>query len=194
MTRHLGWALTLACALVYSLSATAFAGRLSLSSQTVRATFARVNFSGGLGTIECQLTVEGSFHTRTLAKVEGLLFGYITAATVGTCARGSATVLRETMPWHQVFGSFAGTLPNITRITAHIRGARFRLREPTFGIQCVALLDDILLISNEALGVLTSAELAGTAEQDCGIPATISGRSNSFTVLGAATRITVTLI
>jgi flagellar biosynthesis protein FlhB len=51
------------------LSATATAGRFSLSDQTFRATFSRVNFLAGLaGIAECPLTLEGSFNTRTFIR------------------------------------------------------------------------------------------------------------------------------
>src|SRR5215218_2044238 len=119
------WTLALACALVFASSLTASAARLSYSSQTYRATFARVNFAGaGVGTIECAMTLEGSLHTRTITKTTGLLMGLMTRATVGVCARGSATVNTATLPWHDTYGSFVGTLPNITRINQTVVGGQ----------------------------------------------------------------------
>lgn len=173
----------------------AYAGRISTSSQTGRATFARVDFAGGFGTNECSLTIEGSFHSRTIVKSAGALIGYVTRAIIGACNRGSSTILAESLPWHVRYSSFAGTLPNITRLNLTATGMAFRIREPTFGVQCLASGGTATGIFNrEAGGVLTSQEIGGESETDCGIPGTISGRSSSFTVLGAATRITVTLI
>ena len=60
---------TLAAIIILSaLVATSEATRISVSSQTFRAGFARWNFSGGFGTLECPLTLEGSYHSRTIAK------------------------------------------------------------------------------------------------------------------------------
>jgi len=187
-----------ATALLGTLVATASATRLSTSSQTIRATFARVSFTGAFGTAACALTVEGSFHTRTIAKVANALTGLITRATLGACAQGSATILTASLPWHTRYQSFAGTLPNITRINAAATGVQFQIREPTFGITCLVSGATLIGAFNRELGGgLTTTELGGGgggAETTCGIEGTLSGTSNSTTVLGAATRITVSLI
>jgi hypothetical protein len=184
-----------ATVLLGALVATASAGRLSSSSQTLRATFAAVRFSGGFGTTECALTLEGSLHSRTIAKTAGSLIGYITRAALGTCSRGSATVLTASLPWHVRYASFSGTLPNITRLNTTVVGAQFQIREPVFGVTCLASGGTSLgNYTREAGGVLTGAEIGGRSPTSCGIEGELSGVSNSLTVLGAATRITVTLI
>jgi hypothetical protein len=124
-----------ATVLLGALVSSASAGRLSNSSTTLRATWARMDFTGGFGTVECEVTLEGSLHSRTIAKVARALIGNITAASVSSpCRRGGATILRETLPWHVTYNSFAGTLPNITNILTDVVGASFRIREPTFGV------------------------------------------------------------
>jgi hypothetical protein len=185
-----------ATVLLGALVATASAGRLSSSSQTLRATFSRVDFGGGFGTSECPLTLEGSFHSKTLAKVAGSLTGYITRAIVGTCIRGSGTILTATLPWHVRYVSFAGTLPAIQRINAQISGVNFNIREPTFGVSCLASNASMnVAFTREASGALTSAAVEGpNIETSCGIRGTLSGTSTAFTVLGSGGRITVTLI
>lgn len=184
-----------ATVLLGALVSTASAGRFSSTSQTLRATFSRVDFAGGFGTTECQVTLEGSLHQRTIAKVEGSLIGYITRAIVGTCARGSATILTATLPWHVRYGSFTGTLPSISRLVTTVSGAQFRIREPFFGVQCLASGGTAQgIYQREAGGVLTQAEIGGESPTDCGIEGTLSGRSVALTQLGSATRITVTLI
>jgi hypothetical protein len=45
-------------------------------------------------TTRCQVTLEGSLHTRTIAKVQGALIGYITTARLA-CSSGSLTILPE---------------------------------------------------------------------------------------------------
>jgi hypothetical protein len=123
-----------------ALTATASARILSISNQQYRVTWNRLNFTGGFGTVECQVTLEGSLHSRTIAKVLNLLIGYITTAKIrNPCIRGEETILTETLPWHIRYAGFLGTLPNITGIRTNIIGAGFRLREPTFGATCLTL-------------------------------------------------------
>src|SRR5690348_4900997 len=97
-----------------ALAGTASAGRLSSSSQTYRVTFTSVEYLGVLTAPRCSLTLEGSFHPRSIPKRAGALVGYLTSAVGGTCASGSQTVLREALPWHVRYASFEGTLPDIT--------------------------------------------------------------------------------
>ena len=189
------FAVVAATVLLGALAATASAARLSSSSQTIRATFREVRFTGGFGTTSCALTVEGSFHSRTIAKVVGSLTGAITRATLGACAQGSATILTASLPWGTRYESFTGTLPSITSIQAAATGPEFSIREPVFGITCLVAGGTLRGIFNrEAGGALTTTAVNGTVATNCGASGTLSGTSNSTTVLGAATRITVTLI
>jgi hypothetical protein len=189
-----------ATVLLGALVATASAGRLSTSSQELRATFAPLEFSGGFGTTRCPLTLEGSFHQRTTSKAAGSLVGYLTRATAGACSQGSVTVLTETLPWHIRYASFSGTLPNITSVTANIVGSAFRVREPG-GVTCLARSTEAeptsVTFNREASGALTTAVVSGAIRvgAECfGATGTIAGTSNSLTVASATTRITVTLI
>lgn len=187
--------LLVAAALLAVSVSSSIAGRNSSSSQTFRTTYARVNFAGGFGTTECAATIEGSLHTRTTTKTAGSLIGYVTRAIAGTCARGSATVLTASLPWHVRYTSFTGTLPNITRGNVSVAGVQFSIREPTFGITCLASGGTATGgNTREAGGALTSTTIGGESPTDCGINGTVSGTSTALTVLGAATRITLTLI
>jgi hypothetical protein len=178
-----------------ALTSIASAARISSSSQTLRGTFARMNFAGGFGTTECAVTLEGSLHSRSIAKVAGSLIGFITRIVLGACARGSATILAASLPWHARYASFSGTLPNITSINDTITGSQFQIREPVFGVTCLASGGTITgALTREAGGVITSATAGGRSPTNCGIEGTISGTSSSLTVLGAATRVTTTLI
>jgi len=182
--------------LLGALATSASAGRLSISNQRFRATWTRLNFSGGFGTIECAVTVEGSLHNRTIPKVVGSLVGFITNATVGTCASGSVTVLAETLPWHTQYSGFTGTLPNITAVIAKAIGVSFLVREPTFGITCLARSTAespaIGTFNREAGGVATSITSGGSFP--CGsFTGSYSGSTNTF-VNESGGRITITLI
>jgi len=145
----------------------ASAGRLSSSSTTIRATWARYDYTGGFGTVECEVTLEGSMHARTMTKTAGALSGFITAASVSSpCRRGSSTILSETLPWHVTYKGFSGTLPNITSVVTDITGGGFRIREPTFGIGCLtrttAERPSTGTFNLGAGGIVTSITVSGT--------------------------------
>jgi hypothetical protein len=186
-----------ATVLLGALVSTASANRLRSSSTTLRANFPRVNFAGGFGSTECAVTLEGSLHSATIEKVAERLIGYITRAIIGGthCIRGSATILTTSLPWHVRYESFGGTLPNITELNTTVTGAQFNVKEPVFGIACLASGGtSIGRYRREAGGILTSAIIGGESPTSCGRNGTLEGTSNSLTVLNSTTRITVTLI
>jgi hypothetical protein len=185
-----------ATVLLGALVSTASATRLRSTSTTLRATFPRVSFIGGFGTTECAVTLEGSFHSETIAKVPESLIGYITRAIIGgtRCIRGSATILQASLPWHIRYVSFEGTLPNITAVNTEVAGVQFNAKEPVFGIACLASGGLFTGIYNRTGSVLTSAVIGGRSPTSCGREGTLEGTSNSLTVLNSSTRITVTLI
>jgi hypothetical protein len=177
-------------ALVSSASARIF----SISSQTYRATWARMEFSGGFGTIECEVVLRGSFHSRTFAKVTNSLLGYITEGRVNRCTGWGVTINTGSLPWHRRYRSFVGALPNITGIAETITGAEWTMREPVFGITCTVRREASSTIATHAItrGVLTRADVTGTS--DCsGITVTLSGGTTAVDN-GTGTRITLTLI
>jgi hypothetical protein len=191
-----------ASVLLGALVGSASAGRLSTSSQTWRATFREVNLRLPFFTSRCQITLEGSFHTRTMAKVAGSLVGYITRALLGPCSNGTKTILSETLPWHLQYAGFTGTLPRIVSIRFNVVGWSQRIREP-FGITCLfrsTATEPVTLNFNRntTTGALETAEIGGsirTVGESCGeIPAALSSDRGPVTVLNSTTRITVTLI
>jgi len=110
----------LAASLLIAVAAsTASANRLSVNEQNFRVTFAPLTFSAddvGLSAA-CNVTLSGSFHSRTITKTFNSLIGFINRGTVGTCSAGdSATVLAGTFPWHIQYNGFQGTLPNVIGI------------------------------------------------------------------------------
>jgi hypothetical protein len=113
---------------------TASARRLALDEERghgFRATWEGGNsltLESGPNKAICEVTLEGSFHSRTLSKVCGQLIGYVTTARMRhPCTGGEAwwlngvevlegVTVANTLPWHVQYNSFAGTLPRITRV------------------------------------------------------------------------------
>jgi len=184
-----------AAVLLAGLTGSSTAGRISFSHQNLRGTWTRMNFTGGFGTVECEVVVEGTLHTRTIAKTIGTLLGYVTAANVTRCARGGASVLRETLPWHVQYASFSGTLPNITGAGTNIINASWRIREPTFGVTCLSR-------TNASTPLTGSWEINARVIESITVGGTIPCGSFSGTISGTTAtagsqegaRVTVTLI
>jgi len=108
---------------------TASANHLSVNEQRHRLTWRELQFVASAGsTLTCEVTLEGSFHSRTIRKIPNTLIGHINKASVGACAGGSATIHIESLPWHEQYNSFTGTLPNITSVKLALVGARYRIR------------------------------------------------------------------
>lgn len=120
-------------------ASSAGARRISTTAQGFRAVWASLEFSAGGFVIRCPVTLEGSFHSRTISKVCGQLIGYISRAFVREtgCAGGSGRALTETLPWHVQYLGFEGTLPNIESIRLILVGARFRVVNSN-GTACLA--------------------------------------------------------
>jgi hypothetical protein len=182
-----------AAVLLGALVSSASARNLSVSSQTNTVLWRRMDFGGGFGTVECEVKVSGSFHSRSIAKVVTLV-GYITEGTILRCARGGATVNQASLPWHRRYRSFAGTLPNITGASETITGVEFTIREPTFGITCTVARATSSTIGTATVssGTITRADVSGTSR--CGsFEGTLSGSETNATN-GAGARVTLTLI
>ncbi len=108
---------------------TASANHLSISEQGHKLAWRALEFNASAGSsITCEVTLESSFHSRTIAKVANALIGHIYRASVGTCTGGSLTVHTETLPWHEQYNSFTGTLPAITSVKISFVGLRWRIR------------------------------------------------------------------
>jgi hypothetical protein len=177
----------------------ASAGRFSYSEQRLEATFTNIKFTGLVDTIECEVVLAVTLHSRTYSKTTGSLVGYITEATVNRCSRGGATVRRETLPWHVQHDSFTGTLPAIGSIGIKGIGASFRIREPIFGFT-----EDFRSSSAEPLKLTFNRELISGTLISATVSGSIRGTTNGFTIAVDGTssrlltrgilRVTVTLI
>jgi hypothetical protein len=190
-----------AAVLLAALVGSSPAGRLSISNPRWRATYANlhINFPGG--TYSCLLTLEGSFHSRTMSKTTGALVGHvITAQAVDTgCVGIRWTVLRETLPWHVRYAAFTGTLPSISSLAYSVTGFAFVIQESF--LRCLFRSTEespvYLTFRREAGGALTSVALNGTVPSGeisgCGGSAGLEGTSSTLTN-ESGSRITVTLI
>jgi hypothetical protein len=124
------------CALIFAaaIAGTASARRIEVNSQAFRIAWRSLRFFSGPGEpdVTCPVTMEGSFHSRTISKVSGQLVGYITRVTVApqteppcTYANGARrlVILPELLPWHMRFDSFTGILPTIRTLKWQLIGA-----------------------------------------------------------------------
>ena len=179
-------------------SAAASAGRLSFSTRTFRATWSPMSLGfNGEFSMQCNITFEGSFHSATFAKVERALIGHVTRASITECP---LTVLAGTLPWKVAYYSFSGTLPRITSIKIGFVGIGIRVNLTCLAVSTEAEPWTVDMQRIVETGVVT--QLA--AEPARGIPVEgfcagerlrfTTGGTNSLTVLGAATAITLTLI
>jgi len=82
------------------------------------------------------VTLEGSFDEFIAAKTARAHIGAVTSGAVGACISGSATVMRETLPWAVQYSSFSGTLPAITSVGMRLVGAAFRIAPIGLGTTC----------------------------------------------------------
>jgi len=112
---------------------TASARNLSLSNQRFLVFWSRWEFRepSGFLVIRCRLTLDGSFHARSIVKSRGSLIGAITRPDIDkeNCTGGQAQA-KGPFPWHVTYDSFTGALPNITSARIGISRFRFLLISP----------------------------------------------------------------
>jgi hypothetical protein len=162
----------LTAALVLSLAASGVGARsFRTDEQRFNAHWEALRFIAGGRTISCRVTLEGSFHEATIAKVEEALVGYVSRASVSgeRCTGGSATVLTATLPWHIRYGGFEGILPEIEGIRVRLIGASFEVRPTGQNFGCLASTTT----TNPARGIINIANrrvISLTAEVGAEIP------------------------
>jgi hypothetical protein len=200
----------------------ASARSLSASEQSIRVSWTSLEFSSSLATIRCRVTLEGSFHARTIAKVARALIGAISRAIVGhACTGGEAWADNGTeaeplgtapqkLPFHVTYESFAGTLPNISSLGLLLSRISFVLQATSIGVSArcrYGRVEDNIsgTATREAGGGITS--LAPVAGRDrarlvegllngglCPGEGQFAGSSGPVTGLSNTNTITVTLI
>ncbi len=197
----LGAALTLAAAV-----GSASANRLSYSETRFRIIWTSLTFSGSGGgfVITCPVTLEGSFHSATLAKVREAQVASITRATVNNerCTEGQATILGESLPWTVTYQSFGGTLPTIASVRHDLIGAAFQI-EAGLGVICLARSSSTFPAAGEAAREAGGAITSLTPDGSLAIPVTgtacptsgiFSGAGEVFVQGSAERRVRLTLI
>jgi hypothetical protein len=217
-TAKLGLTALLAAMLLASAISTASARNLSVSEQSFRSTFSSLEFIAG-ATIRCRVTLEGSFHTRTIAKVANSLVGAITRAIVAHpgCTGGEAWADNGTeteplgtapnrLPFHITYQSFASTLPRIETVNLAVSRSSFVVQGTILGLTCrgrYGRLEDTITSAAavEAGGGITSLVPNGRASlvEQLG-PNAVCASTGAFagngTVVNLSTgaRVSVTLI
>jgi hypothetical protein len=200
-------ALAATLALAVAVSGTASARVFSISNRNFRVTWGEVEFSNpsGFGTVRCPMTLEGSFHSQTISKVEKALIGYVNRATFRetACTGGPETVNQASLPWHLTYNGFRGILPRINSIRLLVNQLEIRIREP-FGWICNARAEanheargEIILNTNgEATNLVPDPgpqiPVTGCFATETGLEG--SSTDGRITLQGNTTRIRVTLI
>jgi hypothetical protein len=124
----------------------ATAGRLRLNDVDLTLTWEAFEIPNGDieepegGIWSCPLTLSGSFHATTFAKLTGLLVGTIANAQFDDagCTEGTqATILGGTLPWHLTYQQFLGVLPQITEVRLALLGMSMAIHVPTLSVTCL---------------------------------------------------------
>jgi hypothetical protein len=112
---------------------TATARRLATTENHFLSHFSGITFESSAGNAICALSIEGSFHERTIEKIVRSLIGYISEARMKRpCSGGEGFIQStqergagesESLPWHVLYERFIGALPNITGIEATLDNA-----------------------------------------------------------------------
>lgn len=189
--------LMVALALLWSSGASA--NHLSLTERTFKETYSPIRVIPTFGIeFTCNVTLEGSYHSNTIAKTERALIGYIRGATVGACETGRMRANTETLPWHVRYMAFSGALPNITAVTRSL-DLNFTTGTETFGLPpeplCRYSVSELVLGRREARGVITEQQTGNEtwASQVEGCPSVRLAGSGRVTTAGGAS-IAISLI
>jgi hypothetical protein len=200
----------LTAALIFgALVSAADANRAATSSQSIRVVWPEITFEGfgEFGTVICRVTLEGSVLSRTISKVAEALIGYANRVSVDEagCTGGRARANQEGLPWHVRYESFSGSLPNITAANGRFVGVEFTISS-SLGITCrykSTAASPFRGIVSRNTGTKTAERVSidetrmiplSSGNGFCPSPATLKGTSNTPTVAGSTTLITVTLL
>jgi hypothetical protein len=200
---NLGLITLVAASFLYAAVSTASARNLSLSNQNIRATWRvlEYHFFDG-GERRCPITLEGSFHARTVAKIARALIGSVTRVSIVSASCTGGTLVARDLPWHLTYEGFRGTLPRISAITTLIM--RFRVNADLGG-ECEygTATDNISLewSFNEAGEASALEPVSGrnvvhrVAGSFIVCPSTMTFvGSGAVTLLGTSSRVRITLI
>jgi hypothetical protein len=201
-----------AAALLAAATSTAVAARLEVSNQGIRAEWVELilasSSAGGNPSLTCELTLEGTFHSKTFRKVSGALIGYITRAITnehacegsGTIPDAAASILEETLPWHILYRGFTSSLPNIPIIKLTLSQIALEVYNLPLGARCLyrGPVQGEFVREAAGAGRLRADETFGIPRVEgsvlCPNPGFFGGTSNFVTLLGRGSSITIRLI
>lgn len=214
-------AIALAAALLLAAGAhSAFARNMSVSNQNIRAVWSSLEFVEPVSlVIRCPVTLEGSFHARTIVKSARSLIGLITRAIAqpercfngliipfnGTETYNGRTSV-QSLPWPITYEGFTGTLPNIQNMYLLLNRFRFglfieRLCIAEFGTATdnITLLAARSPLTSEITGIAPVAgrnratKVRADGISFCPADGLLRGTAE-FMLLNTASRVTLTLI
>ena len=192
-----------ACLTLAAAVETAAARAIWFSNQNIRATWTSLEWVTIVGTIRCQVTLEGSFHAPRIPKIRATLIGTITRSTVNEAACTGGRARPKNLPWTQSYEGFTGTLPSFTGLLVGLSRFRYELTVPGLCTGDYGTESDkvTLQASREAsngvtdlspvAGSNTFNRVSGTAF--CPSSGTLAG-TGRLTRLETTTRIALTLI
>jgi len=133
----LGFAGLVAAVALLVTADTASAGRLSVTETGFEIAWNTVTLlTTASEPIRCGVTLSGRFEEATFVKRAGAV-GRVTHAGIWrACTGGTATILRETLPWSVNYASFTGTLPEIRTVRLSVVGFSAR-GHPEGSIECL---------------------------------------------------------
>jgi hypothetical protein len=117
----------------------------------------RLTFDAGGNAVQCEVTLSGSYHSSTIAKVTGSLVGHATNVNVDTagCTGGNVQVLSGTLPWHYTYQGFRGVLPRIEGGMFHVINVAYLI--DIEGIECLGRSD----VTDPVIGETTVSTTTG---------------------------------
>jgi len=201
---------------------TASARNLSITNQNFRITWTSLEFIAGAAT-RCLVTLEGSFHYRTILKNPRSLIGLITKARVQRpCIEGTGSAFNgveryngvvpsNSLPWHVTYEGFSGTLPRIEAVLLLLARPRFGIEIINCAIQVGEATDNITLQAvheggggiteltpvegrNEITVIRTDRDPFGLCLREGNRTGRLRGVGQVFLLGSSTTRISVTLI
>jgi hypothetical protein len=195
-----------AAALLATATGAATANNLSASEGDIRSVLDDLTLESDLGNIICDVTLEGSFHSRTIRKAAGTLIGHITRAvsnlagcTDTASGEPNGSVNNESLPWNVRYTGFEGTLPEIERVFLVINNTGFRvLGVPILG-NCDYLANVPGFANTLAASTTLESEPTIISSQDAFCPdgrfvTRIEEEAAPVTDLGGSTAIVIRLI
>ncbi len=113
----------------------ASATSLAFNSGGARYIFPEFTLTAPGFTVKCPMTLEGSFHSRTIPKTPGTLIGHITRVVIRSESCTGGRIIALSPPWHIQYGSFEGSLPAIRSVEMRVVEAGFLME--IMGISCL---------------------------------------------------------